>query len=46
MDERSGSETTRTKNETTVERASERELVVRLTVNGPAAGGDSAPTTP
>ena len=36
MDERRGSEAAPTKNPTTVERKSERELVVTRTVNGPA----------
>ena len=36
MDERRESEATPTKNHTTVERKSERELVVRRTFNGPA----------
>jgi len=36
MDERKESETTPVKNPTTVERTSERELVVRRTFNGPA----------
>lgn len=36
MDERKGSEAAPTKNPTTVERKSERELVVTRTVNGPA----------
>ena len=36
MDERTDSEPTPTKNRTTVERKSERELVVTRTVNGPA----------
>src|SRR5438270_9913665 len=36
MDARRGSEPTPTKNRTTVERKSERELVVTRTVNGPA----------
>ena len=36
MDERRGSEVTPMKNRTTVERKSERELVVTRTVNGPA----------
>src|SRR4249920_815691 len=36
MDERRESEATPTKNRTTVERKSERELVVTRTVNGPA----------
>src|SRR5512144_739342 len=35
MDTRSGSEPTATKNPTTVERTSEREVVVRRTINGP-----------
>jgi len=36
MDARRGSEPTATKNRTTVERKSEREVVVRRTINGPA----------
>src|SRR5215207_11666498 len=36
MDERKESDAAPTKNRTTVERRSERELVVRRTVNGPA----------
>ena len=36
MDESSGSEATPTRSQTTVERKSERELVVTRTVNGPA----------
>lgn len=36
MDARSGSEATPMQNRTTIERTSERELVVRRTVNGPA----------
>src|ERR1700741_2967820 len=36
MDARTGSEPTATKNRTTVERKSERELVVTRTINGPA----------
>ena len=36
MDERRGSDSTAMKNRTTVERQSERELVVTRTFNGPA----------
>ena len=46
MGEGSGSEATPAKNETTVERTSERELVVRRTVNGPARLVWKAWTTP
>ncbi|MEO7276221.1 MAG: SRPBCC domain-containing protein [Vicinamibacterales bacterium] len=46
MDARRGSERTPTKNRSTVERTSERELVVTRTVNGPARIVFEAWTTP
>src|SRR6478609_2596387 len=46
MDAKRGSESTPTKNRTTVERKSERELVVTRTFNGPARIVYEAWTTP